>query len=146
MHTTPSNPEKGAAFRDAAQTIIEKHLSLLFTPETPLPIGTPAKLHKFDLVSAERGWVVQCKNLAWRANGGVPQAKITSITEAAMTLRALPSNWRKMIAMNRAIHPIRKETLAEYYVRLHSHFLAEVMLVEIDAQAQTVRWLAGKAV
>jgi hypothetical protein len=104
------------------------------SPEVPLAIGSPTKKHKFDLVADDRSWVVECKALAWRANGDVPQAKITSITEAAMFLRDwVQRGSERAIVLNCATHPKRRETLAAYYARLHSHALAGVVgLIEID--------------
>ena len=138
-----SNPEKGRRFREAAHPILEVHLGVRLSAEIRLSIGSPAKLHKFDLVADDRTWVLECKALAWRQNGGVPQAKITSITEAALCLRDLERQGsERAIVLERATHAQRRETLAEYYVRLHSHNLARsVGLIEIDPVAGSLRWL-----
>ena len=138
-----SNPEKGRRFREAVQPILEEHLGVKLWAEVPLAIGTPAKQHKFDLVADDRTWVLECKALAWRQNGGVPQAKITSISEAALCLRDLqPQGSQRAIVLDRATHMQRRETLAEYYARLHSHNLARsVGLIEIDPAAGSLRWL-----
>ena len=105
---------------------------------------------RFEEVAADllrhfesRVWVIECKALAWRANGGVPQAKITSITEAAMFLRDwIQRGSERAIVLNRATHPKRRETLAAYYARLHGHALAGVVgLIEIDPVTGSVTWL-----
>ena len=136
-----SNVERGTSFSKAARSILERHLTLVFEAEVPLPVGDPPKLHKFDLASAQREWVLECKNLAWRANGGIPQAKITSITEAAGFLRGLALESSKAVVLNRASHASRRETLAEYYARLHRHSLGTIGLAEIDLEKKTVHWL-----
>jgi hypothetical protein len=79
-----SNPEKGRLFRDVARSILERNRGVRFSAEVVLPVGRPPKDHKFNLVSEDGTWIIECKNLAWRENGGVPHAKITSITEAAV--------------------------------------------------------------
>src|SRR5262249_45544476 len=113
-----SNPAKGLSFREAAKPVLERELRVALEPEVPLPIGNPSKLHRFDLVAGDRSWILECKALAWRENGGVPQAKITSITGAAICLRDFrDGRSRRAVIMNRATHGKRKETLAEYYAR-----------------------------
>ncbi len=136
----PSNPEKGSAFRQDAQAVLERELGLRLGAEVPLPIGEPPKDHRFDLVSEDRQWVFECKNLAWRENGGVPQAKITSMTEAAAVLQRVKHHCTRALVLNRAIHPRRIETLAEYYARLHRHQLGSVGLAEVDSSGK-LRWL-----
>lgn len=145
--TALSNPAKGKAFRDAARPILERELGVHLLPEVALQVGHPPKDHKFDLVSEERTWILECKDLAWRANGGVPQAKITSITEAAAgLLQCVQQSCRRALVLGRATHSKQRETLAEYYVRLHRHNLAAVVAVaEIDPAARTLRWLVRPA-
>jgi len=141
MAMTPSNPEKGRAFRDEAQPVLERALGVSLTAEFPISVGVPPKQHKFDLVSENRSWVLECKNLAWRENGGVPQAKIASITEAATFLSLLGFACRRAVVLNRATHAKRRETLAEYFARLHSHSLGTAGLVEVDLRSKQVKWL-----
>jgi len=138
-----SNVERGRRFQDEARTVFEKALGVSFNSEVAIAVGQPPKAHKFDLVSSDRQWFVECKNLAWRESGGVPQAKMTSLGEAAATLRMLPSDFKKVLCVRRATHPKRKETLGEYYVRLQRHLLADVALAEIDPNSQSIRWLVG---
>jgi len=142
-----SNPAKGLSFREAAKPVLERELRVVLEPEVSLPIGNPPKPHKFDLVADDRSWILECKALAWRENGGVPQAKITSITEAATCLRDFQGGWsRRVVVMNRATHPKRRETLAEYYARLHSHNLAGVVaLAEVDIHTGDLVWLVRTA-
>ena len=143
MPNSLSNPEKGLNFRKAAQSILERELHVPLLSEVALEIGKPPKEHRFDLVSEDHTWVLECKNLGWRANGGVPQAKITSISEAATCLCLVDHPCRLAIVMNRASHSRQRETLAEYYARLHRHQLREVALIEVDTDSGRVRWLVG---
>jgi hypothetical protein len=142
-----SNPARGLLFREAARPVLERELRVTLEPEVSLLIGNPPKPHKFDLVADDRSWILECKALAWRENGGVPQAKITSITEAAVCLRDFQSvKSRRVVVMNRATHAKRRETLAEYYARLHSHNLAGVVaLAEVDVDKGVLVWLVRTA-
>lgn len=129
-----SNVEKGQEFTEKARQILEKTLGIKFDREVGLLAGS--KNHPFDLVSINRNWFVECKNLAWREKPDyIPRAKITSITKDAGLLQSLASKGRKAIILSRAPHPEKKETLAEYYFRLHKDNLNEVMLGEIDIES-----------
>ena len=142
-----SNAAKGLSFRDTARPILERDLGVSLSPEVSLPIGKPPKQHKFDLVAEDQSWVLECKALQWRENGGVPQAKITSITEAAICLRDfIHPHTRRAIILSRATHSKRRETLAEYYARLHCHNLAGLVgLVEVDPLSGSLTWLVRAA-
>jgi hypothetical protein len=139
----PSNSERGRAFRDAAKPILEHDLGTQLSSEVSLPIGRPPKEHKFDLVAQDKTWILECKNLAWRENGGVPHAKITSISEAAGSLlQCAHQPCRRALVLSRATHPKQRESLAEYYVRLHAHNLAaDVGIVEVDTTLGSLRRL-----
>ncbi len=138
-----SNPERGRAFRDAARPILERELGVRLAREVSLPVGRPPKDHKFDLVAEDKSWILECKNLAWRENGGVPQAKITSISEAAAVLmQCAHQACRRALVLSRATHPKQRDSLAEYYVRLHAHNLAAAVgVAEIDTTSGSLRWL-----
>ncbi|MGH2548916.1 MAG: hypothetical protein ACRDHN_05970, partial [Thermomicrobiales bacterium] len=109
-----SSVERGHAFRNNVHPIIERDLAQRFTSEVSLSTGQPPKGHKFDLVAVDRSWVLECKSLEWRANGGVPSAKITDITEAASFLKSLGVPSRRAIVVSSAPHPSRSEALADY--------------------------------
>ena len=130
-------------FREAARPILEASLGVKLLSEVALGVGNPPKQHRFDLVATDESWILECKALVWRENGGVPQAKITSITEAAMCLRdCVNQKSKRAIALGRAVHPRRTESLGEYYARLHSHSLAGVVaLIEIDPLTSSLKWL-----
>jgi hypothetical protein len=138
-----SNPERGRAFRNAARPILERELGVRLAQEVPLPVGRPPKDHKFDLVAEDTSWILECKNLAWRENGGVPQAKITSISEAASILMQCTNQaCRRALVLSRATRPKQRESLAEYYVRLHAHNLAAAVgVAEVDTTSGSLRWL-----
>ena len=108
-----SNPERGRTFRDAARPILERDLGVRLSEEVSLPVGRPPKAHKFDLVAEDKSWILECKNLVWRENGGVPQAKITSMSEAAgVLMQCAHQPCRRALVLSRATHPRRRESLA----------------------------------
>jgi len=141
-----SNLGKGRAFAEVARFALEQALNIQFEMEVAFMVGLPPKEHRFDLVSVGREWIIECKDLGWREQGDhVPRAKITSLNEAAQLLNMLYEHGRKAIIMNRALHPNKRESLADYYARLHSNRLGNVMLGEVDTELRTLKWLKGSA-
>ncbi len=71
----------------------------------------------------------------------MPSAKITTAREAVLYLQWLPEEWTKTLAMSRSLRSGYDESLAEYFVRLNSHLLGDVIVVEVD---DGVRILCGQ--
>lgn len=137
-----SHVAEGDAFRDLCRKVLERDLGVRLEIEYPILLGQPAKQHRFDLVSLpDREWFVECRSLSWRRDGGVPNGKLSGLSEPLGWLRLLPPGPRKVLCLRRAQHQHGCETLADYYVRLHRVHLAEVGLAEIDSIRETIRWL-----
>ena len=141
-----SNVEKGQDFVRVAQPVLEQNLGVRLEREVPLKIGNPPKNHKFDLVSNNREWVIECKNYSWTISGNSPQAKIASLSDAVRMLRSVDAKCHKAIVMSRATHTSKRETLAEYYLRLNHNVLGDVALGEINVESRELRWLTRNIV
>ena len=57
--------------------------------EKKIPIGDPAKDHKFDIVSGDNSIAIECKCYTWTVTGNVPSAKMGFTNEAAFYLSFL---------------------------------------------------------
>ena len=99
--------------------------------EISMPIGHPPKSRPFDLASATRRVVGECKAFTWTASGNVPSAKVTTLREACQYLRLLPEGTTRLLLMARSVHPRTGEPLADYFCRLNTHLLGDVVVVEV---------------
>jgi hypothetical protein len=81
------------------------------------------KLHKFDFGNDEL--IVECKSYDWTRGNNAPSAKMSILNEAMLYFLSAPQHYKKMlfIAKTRQKTTQNPETLAEYYVRLHGHFI-----------------------
>ena len=52
-------------------------------------------------------------------------------SETVSYLRWLPEEWTKILAISRSLRSGYDESLAEYFVRLNSHLLGEVIVAEV---------------
>ena len=118
-----SNVERGRSFLAAARDAVGRFLHVEFETETPIPIGHPARPHRFDLVSPDSLYVGEAKAFTWTASGNIPAAKITTLREAVAYLQALPASTRTFIVLLRSQHPRREESLGGYFARLNEHVL-----------------------
>jgi hypothetical protein len=125
-----------------AAQVLARHFELPFETDYPIPIGHPAKPHKFDLVGLRGGvptHVGECKRYNWTESGNVPSAKMAVLNEALLYLSLLPDEVRRFIVMPRAIHARRTETLVEYYCRTYNHLLRGVSLIEIEMTTDEIK-------
>ena len=134
-----ANPQRGAEFERLVRELFREHEGIALESSQPVLIGDPPKAHRFDLVSTQHRVVIECKNHTWTRSNNVPSAKITTLREAVFFLRLAPAGYRRILAMKRQTHSGRTESLAEYFVRLNSHLLGDVEVVEIEEQ--TIRRL-----
>lgn len=132
MNLNSENPGVGRRFQEEAASILSEFFQTKFELEKPIPIGSPAKNHKFDCVSANSEIVAECKCYTWTDTENVPSAKMAALNEAVFYLHFLPEETRRFIVLKKAICTKRQETLAEYYSRINSHLLGEVGIIEID--------------
>lgn len=54
------------------------------------------------------------------------------LNEALFYMSNLPEDITKILCIQKATHPKRTETLAEYYYRINGHLLRDVKLFEVD--------------
>jgi hypothetical protein len=143
MNLNSDNTKKGRDFQLRAQQALEGALGFEFDLEVKLPIGVPPKTHPFDLASRNRTIVAECKAYTWTESGNVPSAKITTLREAANYLLQLPTGTTTLIVMDRHCRRMKGEALADYFVRLNSHLLGRVSLLELSSD-DTLRLVHGK--
>jgi hypothetical protein len=132
------NTGKGRDFQALAAELIGERLGTRFLIDQPIPIGRPAKEHRFDLVSEDRRHVGECKNYAWTETGNMPSAKMAFLNEAVLYLSHLPAGMHKFIALRLDLHVRRNETLVAYYMRTYRHLLDGLTIYEIDPPTRTV--------
>lgn len=137
-----SNTECGSAFQEATERMLGKMLGVAFETEAPILLGDPPKTHKFDLASADRKFVLECKNFTFTVSGNNPAGKFATLLEAVHYLNLLPDGTERILAMNRAVTKGRSESLAEYFVRAKGSFLCGVRVVELSGDGQ-IRLLSG---
>ena len=133
MSNETSNSGKGTLFEDEAEKALLDAYGYRFNREVGIGIGEPPKRHRFDLVDPTTNTVVECKAFTWTVSGNMPSAKITTAREALFYLQWLPDDWTKVLAMARSLRTGHGESLAEYFVRLNSHLLGDVAVVEVDS-------------
>ena len=128
-----SNSMKGNLFEDEVEGVLAENHEWSLRRGVGVEIGSPPKRHRFDLVDPYSKVAVECKAFAWTVSGNTPSAKITTAREAVFYLQWLSEEWTKMLAMSRSLPAGYDESLAEYFVRLNSHLLGDVNVVEVDS-------------
>jgi len=126
------NPAKGRLFQEQVCQALTMRYGVKFSMEQPIPVGNPPKEHKFDLVSMNKEYATECKNIVWTAGGNRPSAKMAQCNEAVFYLSFLPSNVHKLLVIRHDVHPVRNETLAHSYVNANRHLLRGVEVLEFD--------------
>lgn len=134
MNTNSENPKVGRLFQEISANILSDYFGVIFGSDIAIPIGEPAKPHKFDCVSSDKKIVVECKCYTWTETGNIPSAKMGFVNEAVFYLNYLPKDMIKMIVMKKATHVKRNETLAEYYLRTNRHLLQGIKVIEINTE------------
>jgi hypothetical protein len=137
-----SNVERGEEFASAVGRYLSG-MCLKLQPEYSVPVGIGSKAtkdHRFDFGSSEI--LVECKCYGWTEGGNSPSAKNSMLNEAMIYFHSTPGTFRKMIFLPKTVKAgVRNpETFAEYYVRLHGHFIpASVEVWELDVQGGHAR-------
>lgn len=126
------NPGNGAAFQRQVLEWFKAKYNTGFELEKKIPIGNPAKDHKFDIVNTAGTIAVECKRHTWTETGNIPSAKMAFANEAAFYLSFLPDTYEKYIVLLKSFHPKRNESLAEYYYRTNRHLLGKIKVAEYD--------------
>ena len=76
MNSNNENPHVGKKFQKTAVQALSQHFGKKFEMEKGIPIGVPAKVHKFDCASLDQSIVVECKCFTWTVTGNIPSAKM----------------------------------------------------------------------
>ena len=139
MNSNSENPKVGKAFQISVKGWFERNLHRHFGIEKKIAIGSPAKLHSFDVADELGQIVVECKCYTWTETGNVPSAKMGFVNEAAFYLSFLNSSVDRSIVMAKSTHPKRTETLAEYYFRTNRHLLGNTKILEYDTATDNMR-------
>jgi hypothetical protein len=138
-----SNTERGRAFQVLCGDALRRAFGRDFDLEVPIEIGG-GKRHCFDLATRERDIVVECKAFAFTATGNNPSAKITALREAAMYLGLIEGNVTRLLILKYDLHPTRGETLGQYFVRLNTHHLEQVTVLELAESGGDLVCIHGK--
>lgn len=140
MKLNKDNPRRGKEFENEVRSALEKKFNKNFS-EKSINIGNPPKLHKFDLVSEDENVIVECKNYSWTETGNVPSAKMAFANVAVLYLSHIKKDAVKIIVLRKDNHRKRKESLAEYYVRIYKHLLKDICIMEMDTENNTLNIL-----
>jgi len=132
MNANSENPGVGKKFQERVLHIAKDRFGIPFVQENPVPVGKPAKDHRFDIVSEDKRVVIECKCYTWTNGNNVPSAKMSTLNEAVLYMRSLPANTKKIIAMKKDIRHRTAESLASYYCRTYGHLLGDIEIWEID--------------
>ena len=133
-----SNAAVGSDFETAAQEwFLNKGVRL--QRNYGVDVGfSKKKERKFDLGSSEPPVLVECKSRKWTGGGNVPSTKITVWNESMYYFLLAPLCFRKVLFVLRDFNEKRGESLAEYYVRNHSHLIPDnVEIWEYDVSDMT---------
>lgn len=140
-----SNVQRGEEFARLVGEYLHRS-GLKVQPEYSIAVGLGTnrkKEHRFDFGSEYV--LVECKAYDWTTGGNNPSAKIATLNEAMMYFHSAPPTYRKMVFVSATGKKgTRKpETFAEYYVRLHGHFIPDdVEVWELDSATLTARQIA----
>ena len=135
------NPKIGREFQEKVKQWFEINENAEFNLERPILIGNPAKLHKFDIADKSEKIVIECKSYTYTSTGHIPSAKLTTLNEAIFYFSFLPAETEKILVMAHATHEKRKETLAEYYIRINGHLLGQVKVWEYNTSTGEMRMI-----
>ena len=138
-NTNSENPIKGAEFQKQVKNWFQRMYDGEFELEYKIPIGEPAKDHKFDIVCKKHNIVIECKRYTWTESGNVPSAKMGFVNEAAFFLSFLPDSYKKFIVLIRSYNNIKQTFLADYYYKTYRHLLGNIIIAEYDPESDSFR-------
>jgi hypothetical protein len=139
-----SNREKGDRFSKIVGEYL-KYQGFDLQPEFIVHVGLNSrtkKPHAFD--HGNNSMLIECKYYGWTKGGNNPSGKIATINEAMVYFHATPDSYSKKLFISKTSKKgiRRPETLAEYYVRLHGHFIPDnVEIWEFDSTTNEARKL-----
>ncbi len=128
-----TNPRRGRDFEERAVKALTKKFDTEFEMQYAIKIGNPPTEHRFDLVSKDKKYIVECKCYSWQTKGGnIPSGRIAALNEALLYLSYAPRKTYRYIILPKSLHNTREETFAQYYVRRFKHLFDGVKVLEID--------------
>lgn len=135
-----SNAQVGRIFEEKAKEFFNKQ-GMVLTSKFKLAIGiNGVRQHEFDLGDGANKVIVECKTHKWTEGGNVPSAKISKWNEAMYLFHIAPSEYRKILFVLQDYSQNKKETLAEYYIRVNSHLIPKgVEVWEFDENDESGR-------
>ena len=139
QNTNNDNPRVGREFQEKVKQWFETNVMSSYELEHPILIGSPEKPHKFDIVDKSEKTVIECKSYTYTHTGNIPSAKLTTLNEAIFYFSFLPEETEKILVVSHAVHPKKKETLAEYYIRINGHLLGDVKVWEFNIDTNEMR-------
>lgn len=141
-----SNRETGDALHRLARSALQKLTGLAFEIDVPIPVGRPARPHKFDFATPTRHIVGESKCYAWTESDNAPSAKIGHLKEALHYLHKLPTGTQTFIVMKRHCRRMNGESLADYFVRLNENLLGDTAILELCEETGKVRPVHGRMI
>jgi hypothetical protein len=139
-----NNREKGEAFAQKVHEYLQAS-GLDLQREYVVDVGLSSrhkKKHAFDLGNSKQ--LIECKYFDWTVGDNNPSGKIATLNEAMVYFFTASSGFQKRIFVKRTGKKGKRqpETLAEYYIRLHRHFIPDdVELWEFDDETRTAKRL-----
>jgi len=138
------NTAKGRQFQHRCAEALKAHFGQDFHLEIPL-LAPGEKPHKFDLASADRSVVAECKAFCWtRPDFGIPVAKITTLKEAIQYLRGISGPQKRILIIQRDVRHRTGETLASYFVRLNQDLIGDVVVMEMPLEGGELTCIWGE--
>ena len=111
-------------FEDRVNKFVARYFHNEFS-EQALDLGQ-GKMHKFDLVSADRSIIVECKSYTWTEGGNFPSGKIATLKEALFYFSLVKAE-RKILVMHHRPFP-KKEPLVDVFFRQNRQLIGDVEL------------------
>lgn len=137
-----SHTQIGKQFQERCRQAFERTFARTFDLDVGIQIAA-LKPHVFDLATPQRDIVAECKAFTWTIAGNIPSAKITTLRETVQYLRELSESIHRYLVIKHHRHPKRKETLAEYFVRLNKERLGPVNVLELPEEGGEFSCLYG---
>jgi len=131
----PEPAELSRPFVDAAAEAGSHFFSVGLRTVIPIAIGSPPRLHSFDLASEDLSVVGECRNITWTESGVAPIGELSQVSEAVLCLSGAGKAQTRFIVLRRSVCGPSGESLAEFYMRTHGHLLGPVRLLELDVDS-----------
>ena len=136
-----SNTQVGKDFVDIAKAFFfNKGIKIENDIKVSIGVGEKRKKHTYDLGSYDNKIIVECKSHKWTESDEIPSAKMTVWNQEMYYFHLAPKGYRKIFFIIRDYSKHRKETLGEYYLRIHPHLIPQgVEFWEYDEKSQTAK-------